>query len=93
MDISKKHIDWFEHPKECFFDYKGNNCPAWALGQIRLPLAPRTNLFVLVGDFACELHWFPSNHISFYPPWEPSVRERAYSVLISKKWKSLQIHV
>ena len=94
METTENQIDWYEQPKECVFDYKGNDCPAWALGQIRLPFALRTNLFILVGIFACELHWFSCDKVSFNPriPWSDSHKKRAYSLLTTDKWKSLPIH-
>jgi len=65
--ITTEHIEFFKPPKAIFFQYKEQlqKCPGLVVGQIKLPIASYSNLFLLVYDRGGEYHWIPGNKVSF----------------------------
>jgi hypothetical protein len=65
--ITTEHIEFFKPPKAGFFQYKEQlqKCPCLVVGQVKLPIAPSSNLFLLVYDRGGEYHWLPGNKVSF----------------------------
>ena len=65
--ITTEHIEFLKPAKQGFFEYKQDpqlRCHCLVVGQIKLPIAPCSNLFYLVHDRAGEYHWLPGNKVS-----------------------------
>jgi hypothetical protein len=88
MEITQEHINFLEHPKECFFYYQHPKCPpyykelkcsGWVVGQLHLPLVRDTSLFLLVKGLSGEFHWLPTTKRTF-DSWDSSIRAIASSL-------------